>query len=417
MICLFSRRAPTESGKTEIVIYCLTFIFLFLTTPVYGKDITPREDYCRIINDPNAGHDFLLMPGRYQGSCKIRRGGTSERPLMIRPADPANPPILEYPGSTTNVIEIHADYISIRGLQFFRTKPGVDAIRIITGNHISIENCAFLYLRGLAIAATHTTVKGLTVRRNLVTNSHTTAMYFGCHNGSDCTVSNLIVEDNEIRSVTASGSETGYGIQIKLNSTAVIRSNRVSDTLGPGIMVYGSQSSEMSVVEGNWVEGSRKDSGILIGGGPVLVRNNISVHNARGGIGLQDYANRGLLRKIAVIHNTLYGNGRGGIFISGDRLADVQIANNAGVLGPALSVPSALSPGVQWAANIDCTIKKCFKDPQQQDFSPGPGSPLLGSGVYIQEWMPTEDFFTRKRGAPPTVGAVEFESERDHFPH
>jgi hypothetical protein len=40
-------------------------------------------------------------------------------------------------------------------------------------------------------------------------------------------------------SVDAQEDEVGYGLQVKLNSTAVIRDNVIVDTKGPGIMVYG----------------------------------------------------------------------------------------------------------------------------------------------------------------------------------
>jgi hypothetical protein len=328
--------------------------------------------------------------------------------LTIRAADPANPPTIDYQGTTSNVFEIYADHIVIRGLQFSRTKTDIDAIRVISGNDITIEDCKFLSIGGIAVAATHRSVRGFTVRRNTITNSLATAMYFGCHNGSDCAITDLVIQDNHIQEVTAPDPSIGYAIQVKLNSTAVIQGNRIFNTKGPGIMVYGSQRlSEMSIIERNMVSGSRNSSGILVGGGPALVRNNISIYNREGGIGLQDYASRGLLRNIIVVHNTMYGNDRGGIFISGEKLTDVEIVNNAGVVARSFSMRSSAASRIHSAGNIDCTTVKCFTDPEKLDFSPAQSSPLIGASVRIKKWMPTDDFFGRLRNTRPTVGAVE----------
>ena len=398
-----------KSGHCKTAVCSFVLAFLLLTTISDSKEISPGEDYCREVNDPNAGSEIVFRSGRYQNPCKIKRGGTPEAPLTIRAADPANPPIIDYQGTASNAFEIYADHIVIRGLQFSRTKT--DAIRVILGNDITIEDCKFLNIEGIAVVATHRSVRGFTVRRNVITNSLSTAMYFGCHDGSDCVITDLLVEDNQIQDVIAPDSSIGYGIQVKLNSTAIIRRNRIINTKGPGIMVYGSQRlSETSLIERNMVSGSRNSSGILIGGGPALVRNNISTHNREGGIGLQDYANRGLLRNIIVAHNTVRGNDGGGIFISGEKLIEVEIVNNAGVTAP--STASSSRAGVRWAGNIDCTKTRCFRDPEKLDFSPAPDSPLIGAGVHMEKWIPTNDFFGSQRNTPPSVGAVEPSSRR-----
>jgi len=42
------------------------------------------------------------------------------------------------------------------------------------------------------------------------------------------------------------------------------------------------------------------------------------------------------------------------------------------------------------------------------DFSPFPGSPLVGLGVLQgKPWFPKDDFFGTRRGPLPTVGAIE----------
>ena len=92
-----------------------------------------------------------------------------------------------------------------------------------------------------------------------------------------------MVERNLIDGVTTpyDANAIGYGVQIKLNSFATIRDNSIYRTKGPGIMVYGSnQGGQASLLEGNYVEGSMQEGGIVIGGGPAVVRNNILVGNA-----------------------------------------------------------------------------------------------------------------------------------------
>ena len=45
---------------------------------------------------------------------------------------------------------------------------------------------------------------------------------------------------------------------------------------------------------------------------------------------------------------------------------------------------------------------------EARDFSPFPGSPLIGPGVLqVEPWFPKDDFFGTRRGLLPTVGAIE----------
>jgi hypothetical protein len=232
-------------------------------------------------------------------------------------------------------------------------------------------------------------------------------MYFGCHDGS-CALSQLVVEDNRIERVDAAGGEVGYGIQVKLNSQAVVHRNTIVDTKGPGIMVYGDRDLlRVSVVEANLVVGSRRSSGIVIGGGPALVRNNLAIRNAEAGIALQDYGNRGLLRGVVVAHNTVFDNRQAGIAAAGG-LLDVRLVNNAVHARAGAPVLPAPRPGLTLLGNVDCSVAPCFADPVLLDLSPPAASPLLVLGFAGGgDWVPETDYFGRPRAYPPAVGAIE----------
>lgn len=279
-----------------------------------AREIDPTINFCQAIDGLEAGEELLLKPGDYQGPCKIRRGGEPGRPLVIRAADLNHRPRILYTSRSGNVVEIHASHVTISGLELGPTQPNIDAIRIFSGNDIVIEDCLFRRVGGIAVVATHQSVRGLLVRRNSISNSTATGMYFGCHDGSACAISDLLIEQNLIEQIDAPPDQVGYGIQVKLNSYGVIRGNVIVGTKGPPIMVYGSEDgSKRSLVEKNYVSGSRTSSGIVVGGGPAVVRGNVAKNNAEAGIALEDYGKRGLLRGLVVAANKAAGNQKGGI--------------------------------------------------------------------------------------------------------
>jgi hypothetical protein len=196
---------------------------------------------------------------------------------------------------------------------------------------------------------------------------------------------------------------------VKLNSSAVIRDNVILDTKGPGIMVYGSRDLvNVSLVERNVTMRSRTSSGIVLGGGPATVRNNVTASNAEAGIALEDYQRRGLLRGIVVANNSVYQNEVGGMAVPGAGLRDVAMINNAvHARGGTPALPT-LRSGLRLAGNVNCTWVQCFANPIGMDFSPFPGSMLVGAGIVgLSVSLPSEDFFGARRAVPPTAGAIE----------
>ena len=377
--------------------------------PAGAIEIGPEDDFCGAVNQLQPGDELRLRPGDYQGPCVIRRGGSPGAPTTIAAADPQQRPRILYDGITANVLEVRSGHLVIRGLEFGPTRPDVDAIRIMLGNGLVIENCRFVQVGGIAITANNMSVQGLTIRGNVIEDSRSTGMYFGCHDGQRCVVSDLLVAGNLIRGVSAAPDQVGYGLEIKLNSSGIVRDNIILRTKGPGIMVYGARDLlTQNLVERNVVMGSERAAGIVVGGGPAVVRNNVVLTNNDGGISLQDYGKRGLLRRIAIVHNTIYGNLVGGITIEGQEARETTVLNNAIQSPGGTPAVAAPRPGVWTAGNVDCTYRACFMQPDGFDFSPFPGSALVGPGTLAGgEALPREDLFRMRRGSPPTVGAIE----------
>ncbi|MBI2527072.1 MAG: right-handed parallel beta-helix repeat-containing protein [Candidatus Rokubacteria bacterium] len=378
--------------------------------PAAGGEIGPGADWCAALRMLKPGEELSLRAGDYQGPCGIRAGGAPGAPVVLRAADPARRPRIVYQGSTSNVLEIRASHVIVRGLEFGPSLPGVDAVRVFGGEEVTVEECRFLGPGGIAVVANHASVRGLTVRRNEILSPWTTAMYFGCHDGRSCTVSDLLVERNFVRDVTAPDPQIGYGVQIKANSSGIVRDNVIVDTKGPGIMVYGAgEARGPSLVERNLVMGSRSSSGIVVGGGPAVVRNNIAVGNAVAGIGLEDFRGRGWLRGVVVAHNTIYANGAAGIQLPSNGPLEVVIVNNAVNARAGTPALPLQRTGVTLAGNVDCSVTACFARPEAGDFSPLAGSALghgtAGAGTRLLQ--PGDDFFGVRRGVAPIPGAIE----------
>jgi hypothetical protein len=406
--------APTRArtfaaGLTALALSSAALLLPSLARAAVAAEIGPGADLCARINALAPGEELVLRPGDYRGPCTIVRGGTAEAPVLIRAADPEHPPRIVYGGASSNVFSVKAGHITIRGLRFGPTRWNVDAVRVYSGNGVTVEECEFSGVGGIAVVANHNSLRELTVRRNTVSTSGATAMYFGCHDGTWCTVSRLLVEQNDIRHVRARDSEIGYGIQVKLNSSGVIRDNVIVDTKGPGIMVYGAHQLETTtLVERNLVMGSLSSSGIVVGGGPAVVRNNVAILNREAGIALQDYRGRGFLRGVTVTHNTVYDNREGGILVSGRGLRDAAVLNNAAHARPGFPALPRPHPALRLSGNVDCSQTPCFVNPDGRDFSPLVGSLLMGLGTMGTETgAPADDFFGARRSIPPTVGAIE----------
>ena len=374
----------------------------------HAREIRPEDELCRAINDPASGEEIILLTGVYHGPCRIRRGGTAERPLVIRAKNVDARPRIAYDGQTANVFEVRADHVVVMGLSFGPTRQNIDGIRIRANNDVSVVDCEFSNMGGIAVVANQSNLHGLRVKSNVVRKSNATAMYFGCHDGKSCQLADVIIENNLIDGVSAADNEVGYGIQVKLNSPSIIRDNVITDTKGPGIMVYGGREvSEESLIERNFVSGSRTSSGIVVGGGPAVVRNNIAVANSQAGIALQDYGQWGLLRGIKAGFNTVFGNENGGIIAPTSKVSESVLAGNVGVSVSGAPVFPSRQDGLAAEDNLICD-KSCFVDVENKDFSAAKDSLLEHRRVgYTAGWLPGDDYFSQRRKNPPKPGAAE----------
>jgi hypothetical protein len=373
-----------------------------------GREIDASADLCATINSLDPGEELVLQSGDYRGPCKITRSGNPGMPLVIRGPELGPRPRIIYHGRGSSVFEIYADHLLFKRLEFGPTQMGVDGFRIFAGNDIAIEDSVFTRMGGIAIAATHKSVRGIVIRGNASFDAMSTVVYLGCHDGISCVHSDLLIERNFIQGVNAADPAIGYGIQIKLNSTAVIRDNVITDTKGPPIMVYGAEDlAKLSIVEKNFTSQSRASSGIVVGGGPVWVRNNVATQNAQAGISLDNYDKRGLLRDIVVAHNTVYQNVAGGIISLEEELRRIEIINNVGAGQVGKPLFPANQPGLRSVNNFDCTERSCFVDPASRNFTPQQGSPLLSAeSAASSQWSPKDDFFGQARDPRSTVGAI-----------
>jgi len=403
------------------------FVVLFLAAMIQPGDVLgriievgPTDAWCNAINNASPGDEIVLISGLYTTPCMITPLGTPSNWVTIRSktGESNNQSTFAYSGSTSNVLELRdAAFLIIRGFAFSPTQDGVDAIRIRQANDIIIEDNFFQGIGGVSIPANDRTTQRIVIRSNVFRDLKSTALYFGCHDGiASCVSSELLIENNFINGVEPTDSSSiGYGLQIKLNSYGTVRDNTIYNTKGPGIMVYGSNRIDLpSIVEGNYVEGSRNEGGIVIGGGPAIVRNNVLVGNAYGGISAQNYGGRDLQKKVWIIHNTILDNDDSGINVAAwQESRDNVIAFNAMSLRSGTSSIRPSFPTGTIMGNVNCTVTaSCFVNSTTPPYDLWPASdtdnPLINvAGNGTEAWRPADDFMGIPRGLAADVGAFE----------
>lgn len=382
--------------------------------------VSPADNWCALINAAQPGDELVFAPGSYPQTCFIRSRGTALAKILIRSQSEVDGQraTFTYSGTSSNVLDLDgAAFVTLRGFAFAATQADIDAIRIRQADDIVIERNTFTGIGGIPVPAnnTGTISRRITIRDNVFRDTQSTVIYLGCHSGN-CQVLDAVIERNLIDG-TLPGDGVGYGVQIKLNSQALIRDNSVYRTRGPGIMVYGSdKGAPASIIEGNYVEGAVDDANINIGGGPAVARNNVSIGGGYAGIRAQNYGGRNLQANVQIVHNTVLNAPVAGIDVQGWTSASNVLANNA--IWPLSGVPAVRgAPGAATVSgNVTCT-EACFVSAAvPYDLMPAPGSLLLAAaGSGAEAWRPSDDFMGEMRAQTADAGA--FESVAAPLPH
>lgn len=379
-------------------------------------DVGPADDWCATINAAAPGDEVALAGGTYDRPCSIRASGSAVAPIVVRSASeaPGMRAVLAYTGTTSNVLDLRSvAHVVIRALDFSSTQDDVDAIKLHSSSDVVIERCTFRDVGGVSISANDGDSARISVRDNVLRALRATGMYFGCHDGIACHATDVVIERNVVSGVTPRAPAVGYGVEVKLDSYATIRDNTVYDTAGPGLMVYGSNRGDPpSVLEGNYVEGTRGDACLLVGGGPAIVRNNVAVRCAVAAIRAQDYAGRDLQAGVWLVHNTLVDNPADAIAIERWRDGrDNVIAFNAVLVGATGDVLAPAVPAGTVIGNVACAdTATCFvaAAAAPYDLTPAADGPLVdAAGAGAQPWRPADDFMGSARGELADVGAIE----------
>jgi hypothetical protein len=171
-----------------------------------AAEIGHPSDFCTQLNALAPGGELVLPPGEMVHGPRYRTGGLPGQPIVVRAQSPADRPRLIYDGRRSNVIDVRAEHVTIRGLAFGPTRENVDGIRIFSREGVTVEECDFSGLGGIAVVANHRNSRGLVVRRNIVRNTDATAMYFGCHDGVECVAEALLIRGEPYPNGPGSGS-------------------------------------------------------------------------------------------------------------------------------------------------------------------------------------------------------------------
>jgi hypothetical protein len=377
--------------------------WLAVAGPALAADVAlvPGDDWCAAINAASPGDTVNLAAGDYEGPCTISVSGEDDAPVTLAGDHAA----IVYEGTQSNVIDVDASHVVLEGLSFGPTNADIDAIKIRSGTGIDIRECTFSGVGGISVSANSADTSDITIASSDFVDLQATGVYLGCHDGS-CRSADFLIAGNRWDGVTS--PDVGYAMETKLESYGAIRDNVVADAQGPAVEVYGSSDGNLTTVERNLLVGSRDAATLEIGGGPVLVRNNVVIGGDGAALLVYDYGGRGLVFGIVVIGNTAWGTSADAVSLqswySGRDLSfeDNAVGRDDG--SPAL--PDAVS-GVPMEGNLDCSGPGgCWIDAPSWDLWPSSDGPLVGAAVTTDPPL-LDDWCGRTRPFPATVGALE----------
>lgn len=288
----------------------------------YGRKwvVKPGQDYIKILDRLQPGDELVLHEGVYEGSAIVNNSGSPEKPITIRGFGKGEGrPVLLWEGTNAILFQVNGsniifDYLEFKSKYTYALRMGGSG----KGNsNVLISNSVFYECGGGCISANASVdYDNIEISDNYFIGPKKTPVYIGQHAGK-ARVTNFAFKRNVIDgSQIYGGSITGYGIELKLNVTrSVVENNYITNTKGPGIMVYGAEKAgreDANIVRNNIVVASRNDAGIVVGGGPSSVFDNLLI-GCLGGIEVMNYGHRNLLENIFLMNNTAVCNRRYGI--------------------------------------------------------------------------------------------------------
>ena len=383
----------------------LTVLVVFITATSWAevKEIFPGNSFKGAFESLGPGDTLIVHEGTYSESgarIRISAKGTETQPIIVKGANGEARPLITRPVSSTpqNTINIEgATYVTIRHLEI--TGNG-DGINLSGGpHHISIEDNE---IHNIDVGINfRSSMDSIFVRHNHIYNTSVTAegMYVGC-NYASCAVSNSIIEQNWIHDTRGS---QGDGIEIKYGSWGnIIRNNVIHDANYPCILAYGVTDANIdrpNIIEGNVVWNCGQGIVVIA---DAIVRNNIDI----GTLETQSHEQVPVMRNVTIVNNTVRGSmplrGWGG----GNIPASLSVANNVLYGGSITNQPSAAT----FSSNRQYSFGTggIFVDPDNWDFWPASGSPLIGAADAA--YAPNKDFNGMSRQSPFDIGAYETES-------
>ncbi len=403
-------------------------LLVLLVSRSYAKtiEIYPGTDvFTPAAEGLAAGDTLIVHQGTYNETNRmsIQVQGTSAAPIIIKSVDGEARPVITRPASASvqNTINIEgsARYLTIKGLEIIGN--GGDGINM-TGSlsFLTLEN---LVIHDVDVGVNfRSSMNHITVRSNQIYNTGRDGgtgegMYVGCNNAT-CIVQDSVIENNWIHN-NLPGTTQGDGIEIKVGSHSnIIRNNVIHDMLYPGILVYGTGTNPVNLVEGNAVWNCLEGITAI---SDAIVRNNI-VFNSGCGFCSYSHPQVSQRKNVTTVHNTLYNNDDG-LYIRWSG-ASFTVANNA-VYSPgksavdssgagASAIQSNYVQGTMSGESVDGkrfvdggSADSTFTNPTGWDFWPRQGSALIGSAAAT--YVSSVDFNGTIRLVPFDVGAYELE--------
>jgi hypothetical protein len=301
-------------------------------------------------------------------------------------------------------------------------------VRFIRGDHITFEECEIFETSNNALTMNSGYCHAFTIRRNHIhhTGLSTTGategegMYIGCHSGS-CRTTDSLIEGNYIHHLRGTSDGGNDGIEIKVGSYGnIVRNNVIHDTnIGrryPGIFVYGGGAGT-NVVEGNVVWNAGEGIQVV---SDAVVRNNIIFNCAATGITAAPHAAMPRVQNTVIVNNTIFGPPVG-VWMRWENATNVVFANNAIYCATGTAMDANAGAALLRSNYVQGRLVRitagagrifnggeaatAFANAAQQNFWPGPGSPLVGHADAT--FAPAYDFNGTGRSAPFDIGAYE----------